>query len=54
MQIAGIGNNLNQIAGWANTYAETAEAVEVIAHLVAIERAIAWLARFGDGQPDAR
>ena len=36
-----IGNNLNQIARWANTHAETAmDAVEVIAHLVAIERAM--------------
>ena len=48
LQVARIGNNLNQIARWANTHAETAEAVEVIAHLVAIERAIARLARFGD------
>ena len=43
-----------QVARWANTHAETAEAVEVIAHLVAIERAIAGLARFGDERPDAR
>jgi len=47
-QVARIGNNLNQIARWANTYAETAEAVEIIAHLVAIEQDIARLARFGD------
>ena len=47
-QVARIGNNLNQIARWANTHAETAEAVEVIAHLVAIEREIARLARLGD------
>ena len=47
-QVARIGNNLNQIARWANTYAETAEAVEVIVHLVAIERDIARLARFED------
>ena len=51
---ARIGNNLNQIARWENTHAETAEAVEVIAHLVAIERAIARLDRFGDEWPDAR
>ena len=37
VQIARIGNNLKQLARWANTYAERAEAVEVIAHLVAIE-----------------
>ena len=53
-QIARIGNNLNQIARWANTHAETANSVEVIAHLVAIERAIARLARFRDERPDAR
>ena len=47
-QVARIGNNLNQIARWANAHAETADAVEIIAHLVAIEREIARLARFGD------
>ena len=47
-QVARIGNNLNQIARWANTYAERADAVEVIAHLVAIERETARLARFGE------
>ena len=36
-QVARIGNNLNQIARWANTHRSEAEAVEVIAHLVAIE-----------------
>ena len=39
-QVARIGNNLNQIARWANTYASTAEAVEVVAHLVAIDFAV--------------
>ena len=53
-QVARIGNNLNQVARWANTHAETADAVEVIAHLVAIEREIARLARFRDERPDAR
>ena len=47
-QVARIGNNLNQVARWANTHAEAAEAVEVIAHLDAIERELARLARFGD------
>ena len=47
-QVARIGNNLNQIARWANTHADKADAVEVIAHLVAIEREIARLARFRD------
>ena len=27
------GNNLNQIARWANTYKRLAEAVSVVAHL---------------------
>ncbi|MCY4030017.1 MAG: MobC family plasmid mobilization relaxosome protein [Acidobacteria bacterium] len=53
-QVARIGNNLNQIARWANTHADRADAVEVIAHLVAIEREIARLARFQDERPDAR
>ena len=54
VQIARIGNNLNQLARWANTYGERAEAVEVIAHLVAIERAIGELARFQSEDADAR
>ena len=43
-QVARIGTNLNQIARWANTYASEAEVGEVVAHLVAIERALAALA----------
>ena len=42
-QIARIGNNLNQIARWANTHRGAIEAVEVIGHLVAIRRALAAL-----------
>ena len=53
-QVARIGNNLNQIARWANTHAEKADAFEVIAHRLAIEREIARLAGFGDERPDAR
>ncbi len=53
-QVARIGNNLNQIARWANTHAEKADAFEVIAHLLAIEREIARLAGFRDERPDAR
>ena len=53
-QVARIGNNLNQIARWANTHADKADAVEVIAHLVAIEREIAQMARFGGERSDAR
>lgn len=39
-QISRIGNNLNQIARWANTYKSTAEAVEVIEVLRAIEQTL--------------
>ena len=39
-QISRIGNNLNQIAKWANTYKSTAEAIEVIEVLRAIEQAL--------------
>ncbi len=53
-QVARIGNNLNQIARWANTHAEKADAFEVIAHLVAIEREIVRLAGFRGERPDAR
>ena len=40
LQIARIGNNLNQIARWANTYKGAAEAGEVIASLLQIESAL--------------
>lgn len=40
LQVARIGNNLNQIARWANTYKGAAEAGEVIAGLLAIESAL--------------
>ena len=43
LQLARIGSNLNQIARWANTHKAAAEAVEVIAHLVAIERELGEL-----------
>ena len=50
-QIARIGNNLNQLARWANTHASAVEAVAVIANLVSFERSLlAAMARFdGDG-----
>ena len=40
-QLARIGNNLNQIARWANTHKGAIEAVEVIGHLIAIKRVLA-------------
>ena len=42
-ELARLGNNLNQIARWANTHKGAIEAVEVIGHLIAIERALAAL-----------
>jgi hypothetical protein len=42
-QVSRIGNNLNQIARWANTHKGAVEAVEVIGHLIAIKRAVAAL-----------
>lgn len=52
-QLARIGNNLNQIARWANTHKGAAEAVEVIAGLLAIERALAPLARLRPEPPES-
>ena len=46
-EVERIGNNLNQIARWDNTHKTVAEAVEVIAHLVTVERALAALASVG-------
>jgi len=42
-ELARLGNNLNQIARWANNHKEAIEAVEVIAHLVSIDRALGAL-----------
>ncbi|NJL70023.1 MAG: MobC family plasmid mobilization relaxosome protein, partial [Microcoleus sp. SM1_3_4] len=42
-QISRIGNNLNQIAKWANTYKSTAEAIEIIEALRTIEKALTQL-----------
>ena len=39
-EIARLGNNLNQIARWANRHQSALDAVEVIVHLAAIERAL--------------
>ena len=50
-ELARLGNNLNQIARWANTHKEVIEAVEVIAHLIAIERTLRALDPFE--RPDA-
>ena len=52
-QIARIGNNLNQIARWANINAEPIDAVEIIAHLVYISQTLDKLAQVGDAADDA-
>lgn len=39
-ELAKVGNNLNQIARWANTYKTGADAREVTQALIAIERAL--------------
>ena len=46
-QIARIGNNLNQLARWANTHGAAVEAVAVIANLVAFERTLRTVPRLG-------
>ena len=48
-QIARIGSNLNQIARWAHIHLDDLAAVEVLAHLVAIEREVAALRLRGAG-----
>ena len=52
-QIARIGNNLNQLARWANAHKENIEAVSVIAHLVSFERSLLRVARIAEDTNDA-
>ena len=52
-QVARIGNNLNQLARWANTHASEVEAVEVVARLVAVERSLLALSRLEGDDGDA-
>lgn len=42
-ELARIGNNLNQVARWANTYKSASESVAVCTHLLAIERTLRQL-----------
>ena len=44
-QLARLGSNLNQIARWANRHHSAADAVAVIAHLVALDRELRSLAQ---------
>ncbi|MGB5637454.1 MAG: MobC family plasmid mobilization relaxosome protein [Waterburya sp.] len=50
-QISRIGNNLNQIAKWANTYKSTAEAIEVIEYLRKIEKKLEVISSFPSAPP---
>lgn len=43
-ELARIGNNLNQLAKWANTHTSSVDAGEVLVRLVAIEQALRELA----------
>ena len=52
-QIARIGNNLNQLARWANTHASAVEAVSVLTRLVSFERSLLAVARIGEEGGDA-
>ncbi|MXW38213.1 MAG: MobC family plasmid mobilization relaxosome protein [Acidobacteria bacterium] len=52
-QVVRVGNNLNQLARWANTHASEAGAVEVAARLVSVERSLLALARFAGDDTDA-
>ena len=52
-QIARIGNNLNQLARWANTHKTAVEAVSVIAHLVSFERSLLAVAHIDEDGGDA-
>ena len=53
VQVARIGNNLNQLARWANTHTSAVEAVAVCANLVAFERSLRAVARLGGEDGDA-
>ena len=52
-QIARIGNNLNQIAKWANTYKSTAEAIEIIQALRLIEQSLNQLSTESNQSPSS-
>ncbi len=52
-QIARIGNNLNQLARWANTHKSAAEVVTVIANLLSFERSLLAVADTSEEGSDA-
>ena len=42
-QIVRIGTNVNQISRWANTYKSHADAMQIVSHLIVIERKLRTL-----------
>ena len=50
-EISRLGNNLNQIAKWANTYKSTAEAIEIIECLREIENKLEVISSFPSAPP---
>ncbi len=52
-ELAQIGNNLNQLARWANRDKESVEAVAVIARLIEIDRSLGALREQVEALPDA-
>ncbi len=50
-EISRLGNNLNQIAKWANTYKSTAEAIEIIECLREIEKKLEVISSFPSAPP---
>lgn len=49
-QLARVGANLNQLARWANTYKSRADALQVLAVLLSIERSFKPCAGAGEGE----
>lgn len=52
LKLAKIGNNLNQLARWANTYKHQVEALEVLGQLSATERELRALRLEGRNDAD--
>lgn len=48
LQLARLGNNVNQLARWANTYKESAKAEHVLYELEKLQTAIAGMADDAD------
>lgn len=51
-ELARIGNNLNQLARWANREKQAADAVAVVARLIELDRELSALRRAHEREPD--